>query len=110
MRENVIHCSHDDPAFPNPGEQFGHGLTKREEFASRCLAALIPIRPTNVARDEIAAEAAHYADALIFVLNEIEIGDKVIAVHCEHGVADGDWCEECNMAMKKARLVYENRM
>jgi hypothetical protein len=75
MRKDAIACSHDDPAYPRPGEQFGHGLTKREATATAFLAAIIPGRPTNVARDEAAAEAVHYADALIFVLNEIEIGD-----------------------------------
>jgi hypothetical protein len=42
--------------------------------------------------------AQGYADALI---------DQEEGFICEHGVPDGDWCQECNRATKQALIDNE---
>ena len=57
--------------------------------------------------------AALRADELAILLFErikrLEMKYEPAPGFCEHGVRDGDWCEECNKAYKEARREEETQ-
>lgn len=62
---------------------------KTEDRCRSCVQAEIDIERLEAENEQLLARLRHY---------EPEPGK------CEHGVAEGDWCEPCNKAYKEAAI------